>query len=73
MYSDSFYWLFKSKILYHITTVCCYLMLYIYVLSSFPLDGKKKACEESTIPSLVILLRDDNAEVRAKAAGALMV
>ncbi|RDD44693.1 Radial spoke head 14-like protein [Trichoplax sp. H2] len=40
---------------------------------SFPLDGKRKACEENTIPSLVILLRDDHAEVRAKAAGALMV
>ncbi|XP_041459828.1 radial spoke head 14 homolog [Lytechinus variegatus] len=39
---------------------------------SVPLDGKRKACECNSLPSLVTLLSDDEPDVRAKAAGAIM-
>lgn len=39
---------------------------------SFPLDGKDKAVDVGAIPELVLLLKDDNTDVRAQAAGAIM-
>lgn len=39
---------------------------------SFPLDGKDKAVDVGAIPELVSLLGDDNTDVRAQAAGAIM-
>lgn len=39
---------------------------------SFPLDGKDKAVDVGAIPELVSLLADDNTDVRAQAAGAIM-
>ena len=42
------------------------------VLYSVPLQGKDDAVSEETVPYLVKLLKDDNHEVRANAAGALM-
>ena len=43
-----------------------------FVLNSFPLDGKDKAVEVGTMPELVTLLNDDDTDVRAQAAGAVM-
>ena len=40
---------------------------------SFPLDGKNKAVEVGAMVSLVPLLRDAETDVRANAAGAIMV
>lgn len=39
---------------------------------SVPLDGKNRACSVNTLPALVTLLDDTDADVRAKAAGAIM-
>ena len=39
---------------------------------SFPLDGKDKAVDVGAMPELVSLLKDDNTDVRAQAAGAIM-
>lgn len=39
---------------------------------SVPLDGKRKACECNSLPSLVTLLSDEDPDVRSKAAGAIM-
>jgi len=36
------------------------------------LDGKDKAVDVGAIPELVSLLADDNTDVRAQAAGAIM-
>ena len=43
-----------------------------FVLCSFPLDGKDKAVDVGAMPELVSLLKDDNTDVRAQAAGAIM-
>lgn len=40
---------------------------------SAPLDGKNKAVECNTVPALIDLLRDPSADVRANAAGAIMM
>lgn len=40
---------------------------------SVPLDGKNKAVEVKSVPELVTLLKDKDADVRANAAGALMM
>ena len=39
---------------------------------SVPLAGKDKAVEVKCVPTLVNLLKDENVDVRANAAGALM-
>lgn len=36
------------------------------------MDGKDKAVDVGAIPEVVSLLADDNSEVRAQAAGAIM-
>jgi hypothetical protein len=41
-------------------------------LFSFPLEGKDKAVDVGAVSELVLLLKDDNVDVRAQAAGALM-
>lgn len=43
-----------------------------FVLCSFPLDGKDKAVDVGAMPELVSLLKDDDTDVRAQAAGAIM-
>jgi len=40
---------------------------------SAPLDGKNKAVEVNSVPELVKLLADSSSDVRANAAGALMM
>ena len=45
----------------------------IFCTSSFPLDGKNKAVEVGAMVSLVPLLCDKDTDVRANAAGAIMV
>ena len=49
--------------LYHFTLLCC----------SAPLDGKNKAVEVHAVPPLVGLLKDSCPDVKANAAGALMM
>ena len=49
------------------------LNLYFNFTSSFPLDGKNKAVEVGAMASLVPLLCDKDTDVRANAAGAVMV
>lgn len=44
----------------------------MFVIFSVPLEGKKMVFQEDVFPDLVFLLNDDDAEVRANAAGALM-
>jgi len=45
---------------------------FAFFFCSFPLDGKDKAVDVGAIPELVSLLADDNTDVRAQAAGAIM-
>ena len=44
-----------------------------YPLYSVPLAGKDKAVEVKSMGTLVALLKDSEAEVRANAAGAIMM
>lgn len=48
-------------------------ILILWSYFSFPLDGKNKAVEIGAILSLVPLLCDRDADVRANASGAIMV
>lgn len=52
------------------TETCLVTVLHFFC--SFPLDGKDKAVDVGAIPELVSLLADDNTDVRAQAAGAIM-
>lgn len=53
-------------------TETCLVTVLHFFFCSFPLDGKDKAVDVGAIPELVSLLADDNTDVRAQAAGAIM-
>lgn len=44
----------------------------VFFLASVPLEGKESVCKAEVVPIFVQLLEDEDAEVRANAAGALM-
>lgn len=48
-------------------------MSLIFKSFSVPLAGKNKAVEVETVSAVVKLLSDEDVDVRAKAAGALMM
>ena len=47
--------------------------LFCFVFFSVPLDGKNKAVDVKSVPPLVRLLKDKEPDVRANAAGTLMM
>ena len=49
------------------------MILFCFVFFSVPLDGKNKAVDVKSVPPLVRLLKDKEPDVRANAAGALMM
>lgn len=62
-----------TPVLVHIS-VCLVIFINAYIFySSVPLDGKNKAVDVKTVPPLVRLLKDKEPDVRANAAGALMM
>lgn len=64
---------------YTSTYTCVISYLYYYIINAYifyfsvPLDGKNKAVDVKSVPPLVRLLKDKEPDVRANAAGALMM
>ena len=72
MYSSEYESCFSRLSLHPDDSVLYVGLVYYAFCCSFPLDGKDKAVDVGAIPELVLLLKDDNTDVRAQAAGAIM-
>ena len=57
---------------YHLVLNSCYSNCF-FIVNSAPLDGKNKAVEVHSVTPLVGLLKDSSPDVKASAAGALMM